>query len=166
MNENKETNRNRSTMAPGGWKLVPIEPTAEMKIAGDNAGFWCGDKWRAMLAAAPQPASEQQAACDTEAYRKGVEDGRREAYQRISGKEFNDLQKWLLGNAPSLCPARPAGLAAWALAALKQQAARDRNIEACESVRNNSAAPEWSWAIDACIEAIELAAKGDGHADA
>jgi len=46
---------------PTGWKLVPVEPTVEMKIAGDNAGFWCGDKWRAMLAAAPQPASEQQA---------------------------------------------------------------------------------------------------------
>jgi hypothetical protein len=44
--------------APAGYKLVPVEPTVEMKIAGDNAGFWCGDKWRAMLAAAPQPASE------------------------------------------------------------------------------------------------------------
>jgi len=45
---------------PAGYKLVPVEPTVEMKIAGDNAGFWCGDKWRAMIAAAPQPASEQQ----------------------------------------------------------------------------------------------------------
>jgi SpoVK/Ycf46/Vps4 family AAA+-type ATPase len=40
---------------PDGWKLVPVEPTREMKIAGDNAGFWCGDKYAAMLAASPQP---------------------------------------------------------------------------------------------------------------
>jgi len=33
--------------------LVPLEPTVAMKIAGDNAGFWCGDKYKAMLAASP-----------------------------------------------------------------------------------------------------------------
>jgi hypothetical protein len=38
---------------PAGYALVPIEPTKEMKIAGDNAGFWCGDKYKAMLSAAP-----------------------------------------------------------------------------------------------------------------
>lgn len=38
---------------PLGWKLVPVEPTVEMKVAGDNAGWWCADKYRAMLAAAP-----------------------------------------------------------------------------------------------------------------
>jgi hypothetical protein len=37
------------------WKLVPIEPTVEMKIAGDNAGWWCADKYRAMIALAPLP---------------------------------------------------------------------------------------------------------------
>lgn len=41
--------------APQGWKLVPLEPTVEMKVAGDNAGWWCADKYRAMIAAAPQP---------------------------------------------------------------------------------------------------------------
>lgn len=43
---------------PAGFVLVPMEPTVEMKIAGDNAGFWCADKYRAMLAAAPK--QEQQ----------------------------------------------------------------------------------------------------------
>ncbi len=38
-----------------GWKVVPLEPTAEMKIAGDNAGWWCADKYRAMVNAAPEP---------------------------------------------------------------------------------------------------------------
>lgn len=38
---------------PPGWVVVPLEPTVEMKIAGDNAGFWCADKYRAMIAAAP-----------------------------------------------------------------------------------------------------------------
>jgi len=33
--------------------LVPLEPTVAMKIAGDNAGFWCGDKYKSMLAARP-----------------------------------------------------------------------------------------------------------------
>jgi hypothetical protein len=43
---------------PTGYALVPIEPTTEMKIAGDNAGFWCGDKYRAMIAAAPIPPAD------------------------------------------------------------------------------------------------------------
>lgn len=38
-----------------GWQLVPIEPDMAMKIAGDNAGFWCADKYRAMCSAAPPP---------------------------------------------------------------------------------------------------------------
>lgn len=42
-----------------GWALVPIEPTSEMKIAGDHAGWWCGDKYRAMVAAAPKPETER-----------------------------------------------------------------------------------------------------------
>lgn len=36
-----------------GWQWVPKEPTEAMKIAGDNAGWWCADKYSAMLAAAP-----------------------------------------------------------------------------------------------------------------
>jgi hypothetical protein len=39
---------------PAGWKLVPVEPTVEQKIAGDNAGWWCADKYRAMIDAAPE----------------------------------------------------------------------------------------------------------------
>lgn len=35
------------------YQLVPKEPTVEMKIAGDNAGWWCADKYRAMLSDAP-----------------------------------------------------------------------------------------------------------------
>lgn len=42
-----------------GWKLVPAIPTTEMKIAGDNAGFWCGDKYDAMLRAAPKPKQQE-----------------------------------------------------------------------------------------------------------
>ena len=45
---------------PEGWKLVPVKPTLEMKIAGDNAGFWCGDKYAAMLAASPQPVEQTE----------------------------------------------------------------------------------------------------------
>lgn len=40
---------------PAGWKLVPIEATERMKILGDHAGWWCGDKYRAMVDAAPEP---------------------------------------------------------------------------------------------------------------
>lgn len=56
-----------ASVAGEGWKLVPLEPTVEMKVAGDNAGWWCADKYRAMLAAAPapQPATDSDiiAAC-------------------------------------------------------------------------------------------------------
>ena len=48
----------QSAGVPTGYVLVPIEPTVEMKIAGDNAAFWCGEKWKAMLGAAPAPVSE------------------------------------------------------------------------------------------------------------
>lgn len=44
-----------------GFVLVPVEPTEAMKIAGDNAGFWCADKYRAMLAARPPQAVEPEA---------------------------------------------------------------------------------------------------------
>ena len=40
--------------------LVPLEPTVAMKIAGDNAGFWCGDKYKAMLAASPTNVQPEQ----------------------------------------------------------------------------------------------------------
>lgn len=48
---------------PDGWKLVPVEPTAEMREAyhqaqaeyEDEDGLWSPDhQWQAMLAAAPQ----------------------------------------------------------------------------------------------------------------
>lgn len=45
-----------------GYKLLPTVPTKEMKIAGDNAGFWCGDKWAAMVAVAPSPIDAHMAA--------------------------------------------------------------------------------------------------------
>lgn len=41
------------TICPPGWKAMQREPTEKMKIAGDNAGFWCGDKFRAMWDEAP-----------------------------------------------------------------------------------------------------------------
>lgn len=52
----RECERATLSAAPAkpGWVMAPVEPTPEMKIAGDNAGFWCADKYRAMLAAAPQ----------------------------------------------------------------------------------------------------------------
>jgi hypothetical protein len=48
---------------PDGWKLVPVEPTAEMREAyhqaqaeyEDEDGLWSPDhQWKAMLDAAPQ----------------------------------------------------------------------------------------------------------------
>jgi hypothetical protein len=56
-------------VAPGGWQLVPVEPTEEMTFAGGNnvgsgvrmegppqqAKRKASDIWNAMLAAAPQP---------------------------------------------------------------------------------------------------------------
>lgn len=54
---------------PKGWKLVPIEPTAEMKEAGGAYRDRCkeqrvqktvGGYYRAMLAAAPTPPSAEQ----------------------------------------------------------------------------------------------------------
>ena len=43
---------------PDGWKLVPIEPTEEMTVAGVRAGavYYAisKDVWGAMLAAAPE----------------------------------------------------------------------------------------------------------------
>lgn len=42
---------------PDGWKLVPMEPTKEMRKAGGFASDSC---WSNMLAAAPQPPAEAQ----------------------------------------------------------------------------------------------------------
>ena len=45
---------------PEGWKLVPVEPTVEMRRAGTAANDGIvSDIYRAMLAAAPQPPSAQ-----------------------------------------------------------------------------------------------------------
>lgn len=43
---------------PDGWKLVPVEPTREMVIAGSQASeYHYPDRiWDAMLAIAPEPA--------------------------------------------------------------------------------------------------------------
>lgn len=52
---------------PEGWKLVPIEPTEEMKKAADDQCFYCDSckeatanplmVWSAMIEAAPTPPS-------------------------------------------------------------------------------------------------------------
>ncbi len=52
--------RLRAELMPDDWVLVPIEPNVAMKIAGDNAGFWCGDKWKAMIEAAPKPSEKSK----------------------------------------------------------------------------------------------------------
>jgi hypothetical protein len=60
-------------MSEQGWKLVPVEPTIEMKEAalivraGDGP---TGDIWRAMLAAAPRPQPAQASAQVLEALRR------------------------------------------------------------------------------------------------
>lgn len=47
-------------IVPQGWKLVPLEPTVEMRRAGTAANDGIvSDIYRAMLAAAPQPPSAQ-----------------------------------------------------------------------------------------------------------
>ena len=43
-----------------GMALVPLEPTNAMKVAGDNAGFWCADKWRAMVSASAVESSKNE----------------------------------------------------------------------------------------------------------
>lgn len=62
----------RAQVVPQGWKLVPVEPTMEMVEAGDKshkASSWLigganavPATYTAMLASAPQPPAEQQAA--------------------------------------------------------------------------------------------------------
>lgn len=62
----------RAQVVPQGWKLVPVEPTMEMVEAGDKshkASSWligganaAPATYTAMLASAPQPPAEQQAA--------------------------------------------------------------------------------------------------------
>lgn len=53
-----------SPVIPDGWKLVPIEPTAEMAQAArdchEGESFLPYSIYRAMLAAAPAPAQEQK----------------------------------------------------------------------------------------------------------
>ncbi|HHQ4791289.1 TPA: hypothetical protein ACSP21_002184 [Aeromonas veronii] len=54
-----------SCVVPEGWKVVPIEPTDKMYVAGESA-YWSKDTnrgsivstYRAMIAAAPQPDGE------------------------------------------------------------------------------------------------------------
>lgn len=53
-----------SLSTPEGWKLVPIEPTEEMLIAGDchmDGVSQLGEAWEAMLAVTPDaPVSNQE----------------------------------------------------------------------------------------------------------
>ena len=49
-----------SQTIPEGMALVPLEPTNAMKVAGDNAGFWCADKWRAMVSASAVESSKNE----------------------------------------------------------------------------------------------------------
>ena len=70
--------------APAGWKLVPVEPTDDMLVAGTEAWHDARSKrpamedceeaaacWRAMLAAAPQPAApDAQAESSDVSWRK------------------------------------------------------------------------------------------------
>lgn len=47
--------------APDGWKLVPVEPTAKMMVAGTLVSEFQEDPagmYRAMIAAAPSPGGE------------------------------------------------------------------------------------------------------------
>lgn len=57
---------------PTGWKLVPIEPTDEMRIACPCHEYFSDidADWAAMLAAAPTPPASQQQeqSCDDESY--------------------------------------------------------------------------------------------------
>ncbi len=45
--------------APEGWRLVPVEPTEDMRLAMATHGVkhleWAGDVYAAALAAAPKP---------------------------------------------------------------------------------------------------------------
>ncbi len=45
--------------APEEWRLVPVEPTEDMRLAMATHGVkhleWAGDVYAAMLAAAPKP---------------------------------------------------------------------------------------------------------------
>lgn len=55
-------------MVPAGWKLVPVEPTCGMVLAGEHSMkqhdfFRLDAGYRAMLAAAPQPQVEQEICC-------------------------------------------------------------------------------------------------------
>lgn len=44
-----ESLRAMKLVADGTHVIVPVEPTTQMKISGDHAGFWCGDKYKAMI---------------------------------------------------------------------------------------------------------------------
>ncbi len=66
---------------PEGWRLVPVEPTPEMRGAGGHANSeWLNDNaplgevhyampmqsvWAAMLASSPQPPAQSASAKDT-----------------------------------------------------------------------------------------------------
>jgi len=75
---------NASQAVPPGWKLVPVEPTPEMRVAGKNTikgadttfeGMLAELAYRSMLAAAPTPpaqASGQSAADEIEGLRAHV----------------------------------------------------------------------------------------------
>lgn len=72
LDEMQSAERLRAQVAPAGWKLVPVEPTEEMLIAGGIASEGSpahdvigplSDAWAAMLAAAPAQQAESPCAC-------------------------------------------------------------------------------------------------------
>ena len=56
----EEAVRAKQQAAPGGWQLVPVEPTIEMVQAATHSavGFGTRAAYRAMLAAAPKLGGE------------------------------------------------------------------------------------------------------------
>lgn len=92
-----------SVAVPDGWKLVPTEPTCEMKRIAmkegaktlhDYAGHdaWCHTVYRAMLAAAPQPDHSPDAGKVVQGKnRYGLDMG---YFSRLIAREFDDLSNF------------------------------------------------------------------------
>jgi len=134
---------------PTGWKLVPVKSTPEMQQAFKDA-YKGGSIWtdridyalEQFIDAAPQPASEQQAA-------RGLSDD--DDCQSTPASEraaFNAMMRWHLIRL----------LQAWRYGGDMSAAA----LAAFEWARANSVGKE---AFKASERAVKLAAKGDGHAE-
>lgn len=81
---------------PEGWQLVPIEPTPEMKTAGERWSGLPGSTWADMLDAAPEPPRSEQEAETAQPERIFVRFVRGDAF----GQEANQLRirKWATKN--------------------------------------------------------------------